>query len=64
MNRLKRCLCALSVLCAAVAGGSSASSQTAVVPDHYGLWRDFDGGLWCGGTCGPGQQCCTITPTP
>jgi len=27
----------------------------------YGLWRDSDGGLWCGGSCGVGQQCCTIS---
>lgn len=60
MNRLKRCLCVLSVLCAAIVGGSSANSQTAIASEQYGLWRDFDGGLWCGGHCGPGQQCCTI----
>lgn len=26
-----------------------------------GLWRDADGGMWCGGSCAFGQKCCTIT---
>jgi len=26
-----------------------------------GLWRDLDGNLWCGGVCGLGQQCCSIS---
>lgn len=34
------------------------NAQTSV----YGLWRDPQGGLWCGGSCGEGQQCCTIAP--
>ncbi len=25
-----------------------------------GLYRDMDGGYWCGGTCGANQQCCRI----
>ena len=25
-----------------------------------GLYRDMDGGLWCGGSCGANQQCCRI----
>jgi hypothetical protein len=66
MIGLKRCLAVFSVVCAAAVGGADAYSQTAVAPPAGdgtvgGLWRDLDGRLWCGGTCGVGQQCCTIT---
>jgi hypothetical protein len=65
VNRLKRCLCVLSVICSAALGGANAFSQTSIAPSaneggKYGLWRDFDGHLWCGGSCGVGQQCCDI----
>ncbi|HEU4452689.1 MAG TPA: hypothetical protein VFR81_06490 [Longimicrobium sp.] len=50
---------ALVVAAAALVwAGSQISAQTAI----YGLWRDPQGGTWCGGSCGEGQACCTITP--
>lgn len=30
-------------------------------PQAQGLWRDLDGGYWCGGECGPNQRCCSFT---
>jgi hypothetical protein len=65
MNRTPYRLAVLAAIAAAiVAAGSTALSQTAIAPDlgegSYGLWRDQDGGLWCGGVCSPGQACCSI----
>lgn len=37
-------------------------SNSAAQNGVYGLWRDQTGGLWCGGTCGLGQKCCTMSP--
>lgn len=41
---------------------AASSVQSAAQAPIYGLWRDQTGGLWCGGTRGDGQSCCTITP--
>jgi hypothetical protein len=65
MNRTPYRLAVLAAIAAAiVAAGSTALSQTAIAPDagegSYGLWRDQDGGYWCGGVCAPGQACCSI----
>jgi hypothetical protein len=38
--------------------GAAASEEAGSGPN--GLYRDMDGGLWCGGSCMPGQQCCRI----
>jgi hypothetical protein len=46
----------------AVLALAASSVQGAAQAPIYGLWRDQSGGLWCGGTCGEGQACCTITP--
>ncbi|HEX2095018.1 MAG TPA: hypothetical protein VHG28_21645 [Longimicrobiaceae bacterium] len=51
------------ILVALIAGGAGfpeGSDGTTMSGDN-GLWRDMDGGYWCGGDCGPGQRCCTIT---
>jgi hypothetical protein len=48
-----------------VAGAAAlvwASSQASAQTTIYGLWRDPQGGTWCGGSCGAGQMCCAITP--
>jgi hypothetical protein len=50
---------ALAAAAAALVWASShASAQTTI----HGLWRDPQGGLWCGGSCGETQACCSITP--
>lgn len=46
----------------AVAAATVWTARIDAQTNIYGLWRDPDGGLWCGGTCGAGQQCCAITP--
>lgn len=69
--KLKRRATAVCIIVAAsISGGSSAFSQYSVAPDpngggttyQGGLWRDTTGKLWCGGTCGYGQVCCTFSP--
>lgn len=49
---------AVATAIAILSGSAITSAQTQI----YGLWRDQSGGLWCGGNCGSGQQCCTISP--
>jgi hypothetical protein len=65
MNRIRsvspRRSLTLAVI-AAAAGIVWITSHTSAQTQVYGLWRDAQGGLWCGGTCAEGQQCCTITP--
>jgi hypothetical protein len=58
--RIKYCLTAAALL-GVGAGSMSAHSQTTYQSSpNKGLWRDLDGNLWCGGSCGVGQQCCDI----
>jgi len=56
---------AAAIVAAIAAAGSRALSQTALTEDaggKNGLWLDSDGEYWCGGTCAPGQKCCSIHP--
>jgi hypothetical protein len=52
-----RCL-----LACVLAVGAALSAPRKATAGPYGLWVDNNGGLWCGGTCGTNQQCCTISP--
>ena len=49
-------------MAAAILALAAGSVQSAAQAPIHGLWRDQSGGLWCGGACGEGQACCTITP--
>lgn len=63
MNRpMKWCITAVLISLTVTWSAAPASSQD---PDiaragTNGLWRDMDNGFWCGGTCFPGQACCSI----
>jgi hypothetical protein len=57
-NRRRAIVAALAAIPVAVAG-ITRNGHTQEVKG--GLWRGSDGGLYCGGTCGTNQVCCTYT---
>jgi hypothetical protein len=62
-HRYTLLICALLAIFAGSWGAAILVAQDAeiyTVPAQPGLYRDLDGNLWCGGTCGPEQRCCVI----
>jgi hypothetical protein len=68
MNTRARFVITAAVIALAGSTSGAAASPKPIDPVEpsmssasYGLYRDMDGGLWCGGQCMSGQRCCSIT---
>jgi uncharacterized membrane protein len=64
MTRTRIYLLMTGLAVAALAASYALSPGEARGADRKHLWETFDGFEKCSGSCGSGQNCCTVIPAP